>query len=349
MRSPVGVIYTPEYLRHETGPFHRETPQRLQAILKTLSEDEVARDIPWLEPRRAPLSMLSSIHQREMIQAIARLAKEPDGGWIDSDTRICPQSYEIALLAAGGAMTAVDWVMKGDYRRLFTLARPPGHHATKHRSMGFCLFNNIAFAAEHAIARYGLKRVMILDWDVHHGNGTESIFYDRSDVLYVSLHREPPFWPNSGYLGDIGIQSGKGYNINIPLPAGTSDREYEILFDRIISPIADRYQPELILISAGYDAHERDPLGGMNVSVTGFRNWARKMVAIAEKHCDGRIVATLEGGYDLKALSYSVLATLRAFLDPELFTFDPLVSVTDEERSGWDVEPFITQVNTVFS
>jgi acetoin utilization deacetylase AcuC-like enzyme len=234
------------------------------------------------------------------------------GGYLDADTVVQPDSVDVAALAAGAGIAAVDAALDGSVARGFVLARPPGHHATPQRGMGFCIFNTIAVAAAHALER-GLSRVMIIDWDVHHGNGTQDAFYDSDQVLFVSLHQSP-LYPGSGAASERGAGRGSGYTINAPLRAGGGDEIYQTVFEEVVAPAATAYQPELVLVSAGFDAHAADPLANMRVTEAGFAAMARSAREIAEAHAGGRLIAFLEGGYDPPALARSVAATL-AVLD----------------------------------
>jgi acetoin utilization deacetylase AcuC-like enzyme len=226
------------------------------------------------------------------------------GGWIDADTMVGRDSVDVARLSAGAAIAAVNAVIDGPSSRAFVISRPPGHHATPSRSMGFCLINTVAIAAAHAL-QHGLDRVAILDWDVHHGNGTQDAFYDRSDVFYCSLHRSP-FYPGTGAASETGAGSGIGSTLNIPLPTQTGDTTYLHLLRNVVMPAINAYEPELLLVSAGYDAHRGDPLGGMGVTKPGFQEFTRIAIEIAEDRCDGRLVLVLEGGYDPPALARCV-------------------------------------------
>jgi acetoin utilization deacetylase AcuC-like enzyme len=231
----------------------------------------------------------------------------------DPDTPASPRSFDTACLAAGGLLSLLDAVMTGTVRNGFAFVRPPGHHAERARAMGFCLFNNVAVAAAYARVRYGLKRVLVLDWDVHHGNGTQHMFEHDPGVLFVSLHQYP-FYPGTGAADEVGRGEGRGFTVNLPLPAGCGDAEYLDAFQRVIEPIIDQYAPELILVSAGFDPHAEDPLGGMRVTEEGFAAMARTVVRCAERSAQGRCVAVLEGGYNLDAIRRSaraVLAELR--------------------------------------
>jgi acetoin utilization deacetylase AcuC-like enzyme len=257
------------------------------------------------------MALLKEVHSPRYIYALEEAAKSGGGYW-DLDTVISPGSYEAAVLGAGAATAAVDSVMQGA-RSAFALVRPPGHHALRNSAMGFCLLNNAAVAAQHAVRDRGLERVMIVDWDVHHGNGTQDYFYDRNDVLFFSSHRYP-FYPGTGALHETGHGAGRGYTVNVPLPAGVGDAGYRRVFEGVVVPLARRYRPQLILISAGYDAHLADPLGGMGVTTAGFSEMARTVRALADEidECKGRVAAILEGGYNVEALAQSVVVTIGA-------------------------------------
>ena len=234
------------------------------------------------------------------------------GGYLDADTVISPGSYDIARLAAGASIQAVDLTLGGQHRRVFVFPRPPGHHAGRAQGMGFCLFNNVAIAARHAIDRHGLFRVAIVDWDVHHGNGTQAIFQESDQVLYTSIH-EWPLYPGTGRAQEVGVRYGFGYTLNVPLTSGAGDAEYVQVIDEIIAPRLQEFRPELILVSAGFDAHEGDPLASMMVTTNGFSEMGKRIREMADQLCDGRLVAVLEGGYNPEALAASVEAVLRSF------------------------------------
>jgi acetoin utilization deacetylase AcuC-like enzyme len=257
------------------------------------------------------LDLLSQVHDPTYIRAVDEVARAGGGYW-DLDTHISEGSYEAALLAAGAAAAAVDAAIAGTPS--FALVRPPGHHALRESAMGFCLFNNVAVAAQHAVSAHGLSRVMVVDWDVHHGNGTQDAFYDRADVLFFSSHRYP-FYPGTGALEEAGEGAGRGYTVNVPLPGGLDDAGYRRVFEQVVAPLAHRYRPELIVVSAGYDSHLADPLGGMAVTVAGFSEMARMVIGLAREitECQGRLAAVLEGGYNVSALAASVAATIAAF------------------------------------
>ncbi len=305
----VGYVYDPIYLKHDTGE-HVEHAARLGAIISHLEDTGLKPRLTLLKPRPASVAELALVHQKQYIEQVARRGS----GWLDPDTVMSADSYDAALYAAGGVIRAVEAVMAGEVASAFALVRPPGHHATSAQAMGFCLFNNIAIAAHYALAEYKkLERILIIDFDVHHGNGTQEAFYDNPRVMYISTH-EYPFYPGTGSVEETGGGAAKGTTINIPLPAGCGDGEYLKVFEQIIVPAARRFQPQLILVSAGYDAHWADPLAMMQVSVTGFGQMAKIIKGLADELCGGRLVFTLEGGYNLNALAASVKATFDVLL-----------------------------------
>jgi len=307
----VGYVYNPIYLKHNTGQ-HVENAQRLEAIISHLEQTGLKSRLTLIEPRAASIEELALVHQKQYIEEVQEVARK-GGGWLDPDTVMSPDSYEVALYAAGGLIRAVEVVMDGGVTSAFALVRPPGHHATSRRAKGFCLFNNIAIATQHALARYKLERILIIDFDVHHGNGTQEAFYDNPRVMYISTH-EYPFYPGTGSIEETGSGTAQGTTINIPLPAGCGDNEYLQVFEQIVVPAARRFNPRLILVSAGYDSYWADPLAMMQVSVTGFGQMARIIKGLADELCGGRLVFTLEGGYDLNALAASVKATFDILL-----------------------------------
>ena len=252
--------------------------------------------------------LLAAVHHPEYIDEVARVARQ-GGGFLDPDTFVSPPSFDVALAAAGGAVYAVDEVLGGRASAAFALLRPPGHHALPDRGMGFCLFNNAAVAATAARDRHGLRRILILDWDVHHGNGTQTIFYRDPTVLYISTHQEN-WYPGTGHWDEVGAGEGEGFTLNIPLPAETGDEGYRLILEEVAVPLVEAYRPELVLVSAGYDAHFADPLSGMLVTAAGFHTLADLAVEAARR-VEARFAAVLEGGYDLPGLSTSVVATLE--------------------------------------
>lgn len=309
------LVYTPMYLGHDTGE-QPENARRLVATLGHLDHLGLLENRRILEPEAVPFEFLLTVHHQALIERVLD-ASESGGRWLDSDTYVSPGSYEAAAYAAGGALVAVDAVLHDDPARVFVLSRPPGHHATKERAMGFCLFNNVAAAARYAIDRHGLERVAIVDWDVHHGNGTQDIFYSSSSVFYVSVHQSP-LYPGTGTRSETGTGPGLGTTLNIPLAPGADDAAYLRVFDSQVLPRVREFQPQLLFISAGYDAHRDDPLAMMRMTDQGYAELTRRMRSLADECCVGRMVLILEGGYHLDALATSVAATLRALDDDEV-------------------------------
>jgi len=263
--------------------------------------------------RAATAAELALVHTPEHVERIRRL-DESGGRSIDPDTAVVPGSYEAATHAAGALLSAVDEVLAGEADAAYCLVRPPGHHATRDRAMGFCLFNNVAVGAAYARERHGIERVAIVDFDVHHGNGTQDIFWNDPNVLYLSAHQFP-FYPGTGDWRETGAEDAAGATVNVPLPAGSGDPEYLQTFDVLFLPLLARFRPELLLVSAGYDAHRQDPLANMALSTEAYGAIMTRLRAVADRHSAGRIVAALEGGYDLEALSASVWASLQALIE----------------------------------
>jgi acetoin utilization deacetylase AcuC-like enzyme len=303
----VGLIYDPVYLEHDTGT-HVENSQRLTTTISHLEETHLKDKLVLLSPRAATIEELAAVHAPEYISRI-QSQSERGGGWLDPDTVISPGSYNSAVYAAGGALTAVDSVMNRQVNSAFALVRPPGHHATCWQAMGFCIFNNIAVAAKYALANFDINRILIIDFDVHHGNGTQDTFYTDQHVLYFSTH-EYPFYPGTGSIDETGARDGEGFTVNVPLLAGWGDDEYQTVFEDVLAPVAKRFEPQLMLVSAGYDAHWADSLASMQLSVSGFARLTEIIKTLADMLCQGRMVFMLEGGYNLEALSLSVAATL---------------------------------------
>lgn len=306
--TTTALVYTPLYLGHETGQ-QPENPGRLLAVMGQLDRDGLLADRRIFEPPAAPFEAIAAVHTPELIEEVLDAA-EAGGRWLDGDTFVSPGSYEAAVYGAGGAMIATDAVLQDDPKRVFVLARPPGHHATPGKAMGFCLFNSVAVAARYALDAYGLERVAIIDWDVHHGNGTQDIFYDSGQVFYASSH-QMPLYPGSGRREETGAGKGKGATLNVPLPPGADDARYLRAYDEEILPAVRAFRPQLIFVSAGFDAHRDDPLAMQRVTEEGFAALTERVCALANECCDGRLVVVLEGGYSHDALARSVVATLR--------------------------------------
>jgi len=300
------VLIDPRFKEHDPGRGHPERPDRI-AVLEDLLDRWAGPPCHRLEPRPATADEIRAVHSADLYEQIRRTAGVAHCQ-IDGDTATSSRSYEIALLAAGGFLQVVDAVADAAASNGFAFVRPPGHHATPNRSMGFCLFNNIAVGARH-LRRRGIERVAIVDFDVHHGNGTEAIFYDDPSVLYASLHQFP-YYPGTGAATDVGRGAGEGFTLNVPFAAGVGDAGYLAAFDEIISPVLRQFAPGFLLVSAGFDCHHRDPLGGMQVSETGILAMTRRLLDVAHEVCAGRLAAVLEGGYDLGALRSSAEAML---------------------------------------
>jgi acetoin utilization deacetylase AcuC-like enzyme len=306
-----GYVYDPVYLKHDTGQ-HVEVAARLEAIMAHLEQTGLKDQLTLIKPRPATIDEIALVHRQDYIKEIEETAQK-GGGWLDPDTVMSAGSYEAALYAAGGLIRAVEAVMGGEPSSAFALVRPPGHHATAGYAKGFCLFNNIAIAAKYALGKYNLERILIVDFDVHHGNGTQDTFYNDPRVMYISTH-EYPFYPGSGAVEETGAGEAEGTNVNIPLPAGCGDAEYLKVFEQVIVPLARRFKPGLILVSAGYDGHWADPLAMMELSVSGYGRMAGIIKNLADELCRGRLTFTLEGGYNLEALAASVKATFDVLL-----------------------------------
>jgi acetoin utilization deacetylase AcuC-like enzyme len=320
--ADVMLITDEAMLNHGPGGGHPERPDRLRAIadLLKISPIDGAR---WTKPALGERQCIERIHDAKYIDQIDSL--RGSRAQLDEDTFVSTGSVEAAYMAVGAAVGAVNAVCDSECIG-FALVRPPGHHAELDRAMGFCLFNNIAIAASHAIAELGIERVLIVDWDVHHGNGTQHLFEDRRDVLVFNAHQWP-LWPGTGALEEIGIGEGCGFTVNCPLPAGFDDAGYVSMFKRVLLPIATSYRPQLVLVSAGFDAHRDDPLGGMNVTEHGFAAMCAIVREIANNHANGRLALTLEGGYDLRGLSQSVHACVTALAGSSVADVDgPIAS-----------------------
>ena len=308
-RHPLTALFrSPDFLGHETGG-HPENPRRISAIDAELERAGLLAGRPTIAFGPASVDAMTRVHDARYVDALEALTAR-GGGFLDPDTMVGPDSVAVARLAAGAAIAGVDAVLDGRATRAFALGRPPGHHATPRRGMGFCLVNTIAIAAAHALDR-GLERVLIVDWDVHHGNGTQDAFYATDQVLFCSVHQHP-LYPGTGAANERGSGPGEGFTINVPLPPGQDDEIYRRVFTERFLPAARAFRPELVLISAGFDAHAADPLGGMRLTEHGFADLARMVAEVASEWCDGRLVTVLEGGYDPGALGRSVVAVVQA-------------------------------------
>ena len=302
------LAYDPFNLQH-TFLRHPEHSGRLAGTWNLLEADGILDRLLRMESRPAPIEAITAVHTPRYVEQLEKMAAQ-GGGWVDADTYVVGATWQASLLAAGGLLEVVDAVLTRRADNGFALVRPPGHHARPHTGMGFCLFGNVAIAARHAQSAYGLERVLIVDFDVHHGNGTQEMFWDDPSVLVFNTHQFP-FYPGSGALDETGAGVGEGYTVNIPLPPGVGDAGYLTAFRQVLAPIARRFQPELILLSAGYDAHWMDPLAEERLSVTGYAALVEELMGLADELCEGKLVATLEGGYNLDVLPHCVLTSLR--------------------------------------
>jgi acetoin utilization deacetylase AcuC-like enzyme len=327
---------SPRFVEHLTGPYHPERPDRIRAIHKAV-RDAGLIDSPFafpefeldlqlkpvgglrlleLEPQAADEQWLSTVHTQAMIERVRRVCRLGGGVLDQGDTPVVPVSWEIALLSLGSLLRCCDAVASGRARRAFSAARPPGHHAEPERAMGFCLFSNVAIAARYLQRQHGVGKIAIVDFDVHHGNGTQACFEDDPSVLFVSMHQHPnTCYPGSGHDWEIGTSGGRGYTINIPFEPGAEDADYLKAMESRVVPEVEEFHPEFLLISAGFDAHRDDPLANVNLSEEGFELMTRSLVALAEHRCGGRVVSALEGGYNLRALGRSVVRHLVAMRD----------------------------------
>jgi acetoin utilization deacetylase AcuC-like enzyme len=323
--SRLALVRDPRFQNHATPDNHPESPQRLAAIDTAFIKCALDSDVRQLTPRSALPEEISYVHRESYIETLLedaeRAAKLDEVVRLDLDTYMGATSFDIAKLACGAGLTAIDAVASGIHDSAFVAVRPPGHHALVDRPMGFCLFNNIAVAARYAQKKAGFKKVFIIDWDVHHGNGTQWAFYDDPTVLFVSF-QQYPFWPfESGWYLEDGEDDGRGYNMNIPLPKGTGDRGYLHAFDRLVAPACRSFAPDLIMVSAGYDAHQEDPLGQQRISTSGYAMLSQRVRDLSNE-LGAPAVVFLEGGYNVKSLSESAIATMR------------VLNAADESESG---------------
>ncbi len=307
MADDVLLLYDEAMLRHDPGQAHPEQPARLGAVHHALTENPVP-GARWGVPKPATRESIERIHSAAHIDRVESVRGQTAA--LDVDTVVSPGSVEAAYLGVGAAIDAVTAVVNGDAQRAFALVRPPGHHAEHDRAMGFCLFNNIAIAAAHARDRLGCERILIVDWDVHHGNGTQQAFYGDPNVLFFSTHQHP-LYPGTGASDEVGAADGTGYTVNVPLPPGFGDAEYTAIFQQILVSIADSFAPDLVLVSAGFDAHRDDPIGSMEVTDAGFAFLCAMVRDIADRHANGRLALILEGGYNAPALARSVRACIE--------------------------------------
>jgi acetoin utilization deacetylase AcuC-like enzyme len=343
------LIHSDRFAEHQTPPGHPERPERAE-VMDAVAARWRERGTEIVAPRAATHEQLARVHDDDYLRAIAATAGRATQ--LDPDTYTSPESHEIALLAAGAAIDAVERAMGGSHHAAVAMVRPPGHHAERNRAMGFCLYNNVAVAAAHARAQ-GAAKVAIIDYDVHHGNGTQHMFETDPHVLYISTHQFP-YYPGTGAAHEIGREAGRGFTVNVPLEVGAVDEDYQLVFAQVVLPVLRQFEPDLIIASAGFDAHERDPLGGMRVSTAAFGAMARELRAVAEEVCRGRIVSVTEGGYDLRALAASLDAVIEAHAAattaaPEWPTSgiastrgaEAVTAVRREQAAHWTIQPTV--------
>lgn len=312
------IIYHPDYLKHETGT-HPERPERAMVIAHEIKNAANLQDrLIWIDPRAADAPELLRCHTSahyDQVQEACKLDEEELGA-LDSDTIVSRASFDVSKYAAGGVLTAIDTVMNNEAENAFVIVRPPGHHATQQQPMGFCLFNNVAVGARYAQEIHNLERILIVDWDVHHGNGTQDIFYQDSSVFYLSLHQYPHY-PGTGRSSETGTGRGMGYTLNTPLPGGTSAKAYRATFEDAMKQIIRRIHPDLVIISAGFDSHREDPLGGLMLENEDFAWMTKQLKHVAAQYSNGRVISVLEGGYNLRQLGHIATAHVQALADKE--------------------------------
>jgi acetoin utilization deacetylase AcuC-like enzyme len=338
-----GYVTDPIYLEHDLRG-HPENQQRLKKILQVLEDHRMRERLTPIPAVPITMERLERCHEPRYVEQVQRVARQ-GGGHLDMDTYVRPASYDAALMAAGGLVEATRAVLDGEVDNAFGLVRPPGHHALRARGMGFCLFNNVAVAAHYALAERDLDRVLIVDFDVHHGNGTQDEFESDPAVMYISTHQYPHY-PGTGYWSETGQGDGAGSIVNVPLGGGVGDEGFGRIFEEIVGPAAWRFQPQLILVSAGYDAHWDDPLAYLQLSVSGYAAIARALKELAAELCDGRLVFTLEGGYHLEALAYAILNSFAVLLgDDDWQLIDPLGPSPRRERPVDDIVARVRQTH----
>ncbi len=311
-----GFVYDDVYLAHNTGPSHPERPDRLRAVTMALDETGLRDQLVAVEPRRATKEQIAAVHDRRYVERVFELTAEGQP-WIDTvDCPICPESYDAALLAAGGLLAACDRVMAGEITNAFCAVRPPGHHAERDRAMGFCLFNNVAVAVEYLLKTHKLERVAIVDFDVHHCNGTQHTFDTRDDVLVVSLHEHPAFlYPGTGFDHETGSRAGDGFTLNVPMLPHSDDDTYAQAFDEKVLPKLDAFKPQFVLVSAGFDPVREDPLAHIDLSVDYVGRMTGQLAEAAGRLCGGKLVSVLEGGYHLESVVGCTISHVTALVE----------------------------------
>lgn len=334
MNNRLGIVADERFLQHETGQ-HVESPERLRVIYRMLERERIFEKAGRIESRYASEEEVALNHS----DAYIRMLKNKGAGYLDADTVLSVKSFDTALLAVGGCLNMTDAIIAGNISSGFALIRPPGHHAEFDRGMGFCLFNNIAITARRLQQTHGMKRIAIVDWDLHHGNGTQRSFYAEKEILYLSIHQSPCY-PGTGMFTETGEREGEGFTINLPVPAGIGDDGYIKTFQFFFRPIISNFEPQMILVSAGFDAHEFDPLGGMEVSAEGFATIGKILMDLAYEYCDGKIAFFLEGGYSLEGLTESVKEVIHLILEGKDFREENLTT-------GIPIDPYLKKAASV--
>jgi acetoin utilization deacetylase AcuC-like enzyme len=310
-----GYVYDERYLRHDPGSWHPERPDRLKAVQKNLQEVGLTELMVPVQPYAAPLEWVERLHDPDYIRRFREACEKGRNIFEVPDCGICRESYEIALLAAGGVMAAADAVMAGEVDNAFCAVRPPGHHAERDRALGFCFFNNVALGAVYLLEKYGLERVAIVDWDVHHGNGTQHLFEADPRVFYLSLHEDPQYcYPGTGYSRETGKGAGQSFTLNLPFPPRSGDEEYLEALTKEGLPRLQKFAPQFLFISAGFDAHQQDPLAHMNLSRHAYRQMGQMLLDLAQETAGGRLITVLEGGYNLEVLEECTEDLVRLLL-----------------------------------
>jgi len=342
----MGLVFHPDYVRHDVGINHPEMPERISRTIQHLKNVGLLDNpnIRLFKPEPATSEDLRLVHTTQYIEKIKLLSEH--GGMLTLDTPIPPGTYEIARLSAGGAILAGRIVVEDKVRNSFALVRPPGHHAGGDFGGGFCYFNNIAVMIEHLRVRFGMKRFMIIDWDVHHGNGTQEIFYSDPTVLYFSTH-QMPLYPGTGNMDEIGEGEGKGYNVNLPLPAGTSGEVYKEIVTELIEPMVDEFRPEIVAVSAGQDAYFADPIANLHFTTGTYSLITKMLMEIVDRHCNGRLALVLEGGYNLEALPRIIgaIVATQAKLPSDVSEYNH----PPEQKRSREVEERIRQLKAILS
>ena len=311
--STTAVVFSPIFYRHNPGRGHPESARRLRAIVRELKKGRLQgiRNWQFVKPEKAQLNDVRLVHSTKYVEFVQNVCRSR-GDFLDAEknTVASPESFDVALYAVGGTLKAVNLIMERKFQNAFALIRPPGHHAGRHYSRGFCIFNSIAIATKHLLRKYKLNRILILDIDSHHGNGTQEIFYETNKVLYVSLHEDPREFPKKGFIDEVGEGEGLGYNVNVPLPCGTGDQIYLKTIHEIVELITKQYKPQFILVSAGLDGHYTDPVGSLSLSALCYQELYQTISAMASEICEGKLVLVLEGGYSLKFVGKLAMAAV---------------------------------------